>query len=104
MVGFISAPIIGRYGAKVGSNFILTAFVSTNALCAICFGLLHYISNTAMFLVVAHVIRILSGISCAGAWSATLDIFTKRFPTKVAKMMGAAEISFGVGLTLGIDR
>ena len=103
MVGFISAPIIGRYGAKVGSKVIFIAFVSTTALCAISFGLLPYISNTVIFLVVAHVIRILSGISSVGAWGAAFDIVINIFPTKVSKMMGAAEMFFGVGSTLGID-
>ena len=104
MAGFISAPIFGRYGAKLGSKIIFTAFVFTNAVCAICFGLLTYIYNTAIFLVVAHVIRIVSGIAVGGAWGAISDICMKTFPTKLSKMMALAEMFAGLGLTLGIHR
>ena len=104
MAAFISAPIVGRYGAKVGSKVISTAFVLTTALCSISFGFLGYIHNTVIFLVAAHVMRILAGIACSGAYGAFYDIYTKAFPDKVSKMMSAAELCLGLGYMLGMDR
>ena len=101
-MAFISAPIFGRYGKGVGAKVICSAFVFTNAVCAISFGHLTYIADTIVFVVVAHIIRFVSGIASGGAWGAAIAIFMKLFSTKVSKMMGAAEIFYGVGGMLGI--
>ena len=104
MVAFISAPIVGRYGAKVGSKVISTAFVFTTAVCSISFGFLIYIHNTVMFLVAAHAIRLLTGIAMSGAYAAFYDIYTKTFPNKVSKLMAASDLSMGLGYMLGMHR
>ena len=56
-----------------------------------------------IFLVVAYVNRILAGFAGSGAYLSFFDIYTKMFPNKVAKMMAATELFFGVGWMLGIN-
>ena len=101
-MAFISAPIFGLYGKRVGAKFICSVFVFTNAVCAISFGLLTYIADTIVFVVVAHIIRFVSGIASGGAWGAAIAIFMKIFSTKVSKMTAASEMFLMMGYVLGI--
>ena len=98
----VSSLISARFGAKIGSRFlyIVCSFVQANG--AIFFGFLQYIFNTSVFLVLAYVIRIFTGVAAAGSWGSLLAILMTLFPNKTSKVMALEEMSFGLGFMLGI--
>ena len=57
LAAFISSPIFGAYGAKIGEKLLLNYGAFLQAICGIVFAFLKYIPNTAAFLGLSYLLR-----------------------------------------------
>ena len=73
----------------------------TQAICTFLFGGLRYIDNLALFLVLAHLLRICSGMAMAASWGSLLAALLGMFPKSTSKVIGATELFYGAGYMLG---
>ena len=71
------------------------------AACTLVFGTLHFIDNLSIFLSFSYFLRIILGVAIAAGWSSLLAALITIFPDKVAKIVAATEIFYGIGYMLG---
>jgi MFS family permease len=57
LAAFLSAPIFGRYGAKIGPKFLYNFGAFMQALCCLAFGFLDFIPNVGVFLGLSYCLR-----------------------------------------------
>ena len=57
LAAFIFAPIIGRYGGKVGSKVLFNIGAFTQGLVGILFGFLDFVETTTSFLCLSYTFR-----------------------------------------------
>ena len=57
LAAFISAPLVGVYGENIGAKRLYNFGTFLQALCAIAFGFLEYVDNTALFLGLSYLLR-----------------------------------------------
>eukprot|EP00095_Tigriopus_kingsejongensis_P001693 maker-scaffold3251_size9521-snap-gene-0.1 protein:Tk01693 transcript:maker-scaffold3251_size9521-snap-gene-0.1-mRNA-1 annotation:"chromaffin granule amine" len=98
---FLSAPIFAKYGNRIGPKLLYNIGALVQGVQGICFGFLTYADNTAVFLGVSYLLRMLDGIADAAAWGAILSILMKIWPDRVATIMSWTELCFGLGYTIG---
>ena len=65
------------------------------------FGLLHWVEDTNIFLVLSYLIRVMEGVGAAATWNSNLSILMAKFPEQKASVKAWCDASFNLGLTLG---
>jgi len=101
LCAFLTAPIFGKYGPKLGPTNLYRFGAFIQAVCGIGFGFLKFIDDLPSFLALSYILRALSGIADAASWSSVLSILMKLFPSKVARIMAWTETFFGLGFMIG---
>jgi len=101
LMAFLTAPLFGRYGTRLGATNLYRFGAFVQAICGIGFGFLQYVDNLPAFLGLSYLLRALSGIADAAGWSSVLSILMQLFPTKVARIMAWTETFFGLGFMIG---
>jgi len=101
LAAFLSAPIFGKYGPKIGPKLLYSMGAAVLGVCGVLFGFLEYIEDAQLFIGLSYLLRGLTGIADAACWSAVLSLLLQLFPDKVAKTMALTETSFGLGLMIG---
>ena len=101
LVGFMFSPLVGKYGTKMSQAYLYNLGAFIQSLCTLSFGFLHYINNVNSFLTVAYTLRILLGIANAASFVSLLAALMTLYPNKVAKIVAATELFFGIGYMLG---
>ena len=101
LAGFISSPLFGNYGSKVSPGYIYNPSAFVIAMCTLVFGCLSYIEDLTLFLGLAYILRILSGMANAAAWGSLLAALISLFPNHVSKVVAASELFYGIGYMLG---
>ena len=101
LMAFLTAPLFGRYGLRFGAGNLYRFGAFVQAICGISFGFLQHVDNIQAFLGLSYLLRALSGIADAAAWSSVLSILMQLFPDKVARIMAWTETFFGLGFMIG---
>eukprot|EP00095_Tigriopus_kingsejongensis_P010457 snap_masked-scaffold1863_size26100-processed-gene-0.1 protein:Tk10457 transcript:snap_masked-scaffold1863_size26100-processed-gene-0.1-mRNA-1 annotation:"chromaffin granule amine" len=101
LAAFLSAPVFAKYGNRIGPKLLYNTGALVQGVQAICFGFLVYAENTAVFLGLSYLLRMVDGIADAAAWGAILSILMKIWPDKVATIMSWTELCFGLGYAIG---
>ena len=101
LMAFLTAPIFGRFGAKIGAANLYRFGAFFQAICGIGFGFLEYVEDVTAFIWISYLLRAVSGIADAAGWGAVLSILMQLFPTKVARIMAWTETFFGLGFMIG---
>ena len=57
MAAFISAPVFGVYGTKIGAKLLYNFGAFLQPLCGLAFAFLDYVENTAAFLGLSYLLR-----------------------------------------------
>ena len=57
LAAFISAPIFGAYGTKMGAKNLYNVGAFLQPLCCLAFAFLDYVENTAAFLGLSYLLR-----------------------------------------------
>ena len=57
LAAFLSAPIFGRYGAKIGPKFLYNFGAFVQAFCGLAFGFLDLIPQVGAFLGLSYFLR-----------------------------------------------
>ena len=57
LAAFISAPIFGVYGTKIGAKLLYNFGAFLQPLCGLAFAFLDYVENTAAFLGLSYLLR-----------------------------------------------
>ena len=98
---FIFGPIVGKYLSVFGVRVIYPAGFLVDGASFIFFGLLQWVDNTTMFLVLSYVIRFLEGVGAAATWTSNLSILMAKFPDRKGSIKAWCDASFNFGLTVG---
>ena len=101
LVGFIFSPLVGKYGTKVSQAYLNNLGAFIQSLCTLSFGFSHYINDVNSFLTLAYTLRIVLGIANAASFVSLLAALMTLYPNKVAKIVAATELFFGIGYMLG---
>lgn len=97
----MASPLIGKLIAKLGRRALIQLGVTLMGLSFLCFGLLHLVDNTSLYIVLALLIRLLQGFSSSAIQTTIYSICTNFYPDKKEALVGAIEALTGVGLILG---
>ena len=57
MAAFLSAPLFGIYGTRIGAKVLYNCGAFVQAICGIAFGFLVYVNGTAAFLGLSYLLR-----------------------------------------------
>ena len=57
LAAFLSAPLFGLYGARIGAKLLYNFGAFLQAICGIAFAFLAYVDNTAAFLGLSYLLR-----------------------------------------------
>ena len=101
LAGLISSPIFAKYGSRMSPKYSFIPSSMTQAICTFLFGGLCYIDDLALFLGLAHLLRICSGMAIAACWGSLLAALLGLFPKSTSKVIGATELFYGAGYMLG---
>ena len=101
LVGFISSPLFGKYGSKFSPGLLYNPSAFVLSACTLAFGYLSYIEDLTLFLSLAYILRIISGIANAAAWGSLFASLITLFPNHVSKIVAASELFYGIGYMLG---
>ena len=101
LVGFIFSPLVGKYGTRMSQAYLYNLGAFVQSFCTLSFGFLHYIYDVNLFLTLAYTLRILLGIANAASFVSLLAALMTLYPNKVAKIIAATELFFGIGYMLG---
>ena len=101
LAGLISSPFFAKYGSRMSPKYLYIPSSMTQAICTFLFGGLFYIDDLALFLGLAHLLRICSGMAIAASWGSLLASLLGLFPNSASKIMGATELFYGAGYMLG---
>ena len=76
---FFTSPLVGRLVDKFGlRNIFITGLVIIST-SSILFGFLKFITNTAVFLSLAYILRLLEGVGGAVLWTSMLSLLLARY-------------------------
>ena len=101
LAGLISSPFFAKYGSRMSPKYLYIPSSITQAICTFLFGGLYYIDDLTLFLGLAHLLRICSGMAIAASWGSLLAALLGLFPNSASKIMGATELFYGAGYMLG---
>ena len=101
LAGLISSPLFAKYGSRMSPKYLFIPSSMTQAVCTFLFGGLCYIDDLALFLGLAHLLRICSGMAIAASWGSLLAALLGMFPKSTSKVIGATELFYGAGYMLG---
>ena len=101
LAAFISAPIFGRLGPKLGPKLVYNVGGIAQGVVGILFGFLEYVDNVAIFLGLSYLLRFLDGVADAAAWTALLGLLVQLWPERAAQIISWGETTFGFGYTVG---
>jgi len=104
LAAFITAPIFARYGNVFGPKLLYNVGGVGQGLAGILFGFLDYVNNLNSFLGLSYALRFLDGACDAASWGAVLSILMKLWPDRVTSIMAWAEMFFGLGYTIGMEK
>lgn len=98
---FLSGPFFGKYMGKLGVFRVFVFGVLGTAFCGCLFGILTYLPTTWSFLGASYALRILEGITEAGAWASVLTILSLQYKEHVTYVYSLTQASFGFAEILG---
>ena len=101
LAAFISAPIFGHIGPKLGPKLVYNVGGIAQGVVGILFGFLEYIDNVAIFLGLSYLLRFLDGVADAAGWTALLGLLVQFWPERASQIISWGETSFGFGYTIG---
>ncbi|CAH0393352.1 unnamed protein product [Bemisia tabaci] len=101
LVVFIISPIYGQRLNQIGPKYLFNGGIFTTGICAILFGLLHYVQGHYPFIILSFVIRIIEALGNAAFLTASFAIIAKEFPDNIATTFASLETFFGLGLIVG---
>ena len=96
-----TGPVVGKYLPIWGPRILYPAGFILDGLSFIVFGLLHWLEDTNIFLVLSYLIRVMEGVGAAATWNSNLSILMAKFPQQKASVKAWCDASFNLGLTLG---
>lgn len=101
LVAFLSSPFFGRYIHSIGTNCLLSLGMLLNAVTAILFGFLDYVTTHNEFIILSFVLRILESLGATAALIAAFSLTAACFPNSVATTFATLEVFYGLGYIVG---
>lgn len=74
----VTSPFMAKVITRLGLRAVFRASLVLIFAAAVCCGCLTYVQDTATFLVLAYLLRILAGVGGAALWTAMLSLLLAR--------------------------
>lgn len=101
LVMFVTAPVLGKYMALIGSKFMFIMGVFITGITAVAFGTLNLLPSGSMFFWFSLLIRCIESLGDACFVTSSFAISAKCFPGRIATIVGIMETFAGLGYTAG---
>ncbi|KAI5716047.1 hypothetical protein M8J77_026534 [Diaphorina citri] len=101
LVAFLSSPIFGHYIDSIGTRCLLSLGLLVNAVTAILFGFLDYVTAHNEFIIYSFIVRILESLGATAALIAAFSLTAACFPDSMATTFAALEVFYGLGYIVG---
>ncbi|VDN03359.1 unnamed protein product [Thelazia callipaeda] len=100
LIMFFAAPLFGKY-VILGHKRMFVFGIAVTGTTAMLFGFLNYIESSSLFFWCSVTIRIAEAVGDAAFVTSSFAIAAKRFPGRVATIIGILETFAGLGYTAG---
>ena len=95
------SPIFGKYGPKIGVEYLYIGGLVLLGVITTSFAFLEYFQDPNVFIGISYVLRFIEGVGSAMRWGPGVVLAVQLFPDNVGAVASLVDSSFGFGTAVG---